>query len=286
MRATRFTALCCALLGAVFTARAEGSDGTVPSTPDSLDTVSAAAVAGISETAGTDTPVVVEDLRAKRGLVDTKNVFVPRGQWLFGGYASYSTHRNDSYNFFIFDDIDSDGYTFKVSPMIGYAFRDNMALGARFIYGRTFLRVDGGQLSLGDEESGTNISADFYYSLKHSYTAALFWRQYIPLGVNKRFAMFTEISLGGGGHQSKFAANSPVRGTYETGYEFSLGVSPGFIAFINNTMSIELNIGVLGLNYKHSHQIHNQVATADIDTSYMNFNVNLLSISLGVSFYL
>lgn len=271
MRATRLITILCAVLGAGLSSRAQSLADVSLTAADSLANVA---------------PQTVEEVRQQRGLVDTKNMFVPRGQWVFGGYASYSTHRNDSYNFFIFDDIDSDGYTFKISPMVGYAIRDNMVLGARFNYGRTFLRVDGGQLSLGDEESGTDIVADYYYSLKHSYDLAFIWRQYIPLGSNKRFALFTEVSLGGGGHQTKFAANSPVRGTYETGYEFSLGVSPGIVAFVNNTMAVEINVGVMGLNFRHSHQIHNQVETANVNTSYMNFNVNLLSISLGVSFYL
>ena len=230
--------------------------------------------------------LTINDLRQQRGLVDKKTVFVPKGQWLLGGYASYSTHKNNDYNFVVFEDIDSDGYTFKVSPMIGYALKDNMALGARFIYGRTLLKVNGGQLSIGDEESGTELVADYYYSLKHSYTAALFWRQYIPLGSNKRFAIFNEMSLAAGGHQTKFAANYPVRGTYETGYEVSLGVSPGLIAFVNNTMAVEINVGVMGISYAHSHQIHNQVETADVNKSYMNFSINLLSIGLGISFYL
>lgn len=234
----------------------------------------------------TTVELTVEQVRSKRGLVDVKNVFVPRGQWIFGGYASYSTHLNDNYNFLVFDDINSDGYTFKVSPMVAYAIRDNTALGLRGIYGRTLLKLDGGKLSLGDEESGTNIEANYYYSLKHNYTVAFVWRQYIPLGRDKRFALFTEMSLAGGGHESKFAANQPVRGTFETGYDISLGVSPGLIAFINNTMAVELNVGVMGLSYKHTHQIQNQVFEANVNTSYMNFSVNILSIGLGVSFYL
>lgn len=233
-----------------------------------------------------DKPMTVNAARARRGLVSVNNVFVPKGQWIFGGYASYSTHSNNNYTFVIFENINSDGYTFKVSPMISYALSNNMALGARFIYGRTLLRVDSGELNLGDEESGTHITADYYYSLKHSYTAALVWRQYIPLGRNKRFAIFNEMSLSAGGHQSKFAADSPIRGTYETGYEVSLGVSPGLIAFATNTMAVEINVGMMGISYNSTHQIHNQVETGDVKSSFMNFKINILSIGLGVSFYL
>lgn len=270
-RAKTITLLCA--LGVTLSVHAQSADSG-ELTVDSL------------RAARTVTVQTLEDVRSKRGLVDVKNVFVPRGQWVFGGYASYSTHRNNSYNFLVFDDIDSDGYTFKVSPMIAYAVRDNMAIGLRGVYGRTLLKLDSGRLSLGDEDSGVNIEADYYYSLKHNYSVAVVWRQYIPLGRDKRFALFTETSLAGGGHETKFAANQPVRGTFETGYELALGVSPGLIAFISNTMAVELNVGVMGLNFKHSHQVQNQVQEADVNTSYMNFSVNILSIGLGVSFYL
>ena len=233
-----------------------------------------------------DTAASPADPRAERGIVDAKNVFVPRGQWIFGGYASYSTHKNISYNFVVFEDIQSDGYNFKINPMIGYAIKDNMALGARFIYSRSLLKLDGGEISLGDGDSGVNISADYYYTIKHSYLAAAVWRQYIPLGKNRRLALFSEVSLAAGGHQSKFAANSPVKGTYGTGYEISLGVSPGLIAFVNNVMAVEINVGVMGLDYERSRQVHNQVATANVEKSYMNFNVNLLTVNLGVVFYI
>jgi hypothetical protein len=57
-----------------------------------------------------------------------------------------------------------------------------MAVGGRFNYGRTFLNLDSASLSFGDEDTGTNISTDFYYALKHSYSLGGVWRQYIPLG--------------------------------------------------------------------------------------------------------
>ena len=237
--------------------------------------------------AGTDSPAGPgEEMRRQRGLVDISHVFVPEGQWIFGGTASYSAHANDDYTFFIVEKINSDGYTFKVSPLIGYALRNNMALGMRFVYGRSLLKVDSGELNLGDEESGTHLTAEYYYSLKHSYSAAAIWRQYIPLGRNRRIALFNEMSLTLGGHQKKFAADSPVRGTYETGYSVSLGVSPGLIAFATNTMAVEVNVGVMGLSYTHAHQDHNRVREGDVKSSLMNFKINLLSIGLGVSFYL
>ncbi|MBQ1939920.1 MAG: hypothetical protein II362_06885, partial [Alistipes sp.] len=112
------------------------------------------------------------------------------------------------------------------------------------------------------------------------------WRQYIPLGKSRRFAIFNEISLGAGGTQGIFAADQPIRGTFEEGYTISLGVSPGLVAFATNDVAIEVNVGVMGINFTDVEQVHNQVSVGHRRSSNMNFKVNLLSIGVGVSFYL
>ena len=58
------------------------------------------------------------------------------------------------------------------------------------------------------------------------------------------------------------------------------------MAFASNVMAVEVNVGMMGINYSHTKQIHNQVATGKSNASFMNFSVNLLSIGLGVSFYM
>lgn len=228
----------------------------------------------------------INELRSKRGLTDTHNLFVPKGQWIFGGTASYSTHTNKGYQFLVIEGINSKGYTFKISPMIAYAFRNNMALGGRFIYSRTLLKLDSASINFGDEDSNVDLKAQDYYALQHSYQVAAIWRQYIPLGRNKRFALFNEMSLAGGGTEARFANGSPVKGTYQTGYTFSLGISPGIIAFATNNMAVEVNVGVMGITFNHTEQVHNQVTVGERNTSQMNFKVNIFSIGLGMAFYL
>jgi hypothetical protein len=89
-----------------------------------------------------------------------------------------------------------------------------------------------------------------------------------------------------GGGQSRFAADSPIRGTYETNFSASIGISPGLVAFATNNLAFEVNIGVMGLSYTRTRQVHNQVTVGKRTSSLMNFKVNILSIGLGVSFYL
>ncbi len=221
-----------------------------------------------------------------RGVTNMQHIFVPRGQWITGANFAFSTHTNENYTVAVIEGIESEGYNFRVSPMIAYALTDNMAVGARFTYSRTNLTVDNADLKFGDEETGTEIFINDYKTVTHSYTVSAIWRQYIPLGKSRRFAIFNEISLGAGGIQSIFAADQPIRGTYERGYTLSLGVSPGLMAFATNDVAIEVNVGVMGISFSDVEQVHNQVDMGHRRSSNMNFKVNLLSIGVGVSFYL
>ena len=222
----------------------------------------------------------------ERGITNMDNIFVAKGSWIGGVNASYSHHINDNYSFAIIDGIMSEGYTLRASAMGAYALRNNMAIGIRGTYNRSNLTVNSANLKFGDDETGTEISINQYKVVRHSYSAAAIWRQYIPLGRSKRFAIFNEMSLGAGASQAIFAADQPVKGTYEEGYTISLGVSPGLMAFATNDIAIEVNVGVMGINFSDIKQVHNQIYDGKRRSSSMNFNVNLLSIGVGVSFYL
>ena len=228
----------------------------------------------------------IRERKRQRGLTSMSNMFVPQGQWVIGVNASFSTHSNDHYTFVVVEGIDSKGYSVNVSPLLGYAFRNNMVIGARFVYSRTFQSIDNGGIQLGDEDTGIDLQIDTFYSIKHTYQASFVWRQYIPLGQSKRFALFNEMQLSMGSSQAKFAEGSPVRGTYETGQHWSLGITPGLVAFATNNMAIELNVGIMGVTYSKVRQIHNQVTVGNRKSSMMNFKVNIFSIGIGVAFYL
>ncbi|MBR4849649.1 MAG: hypothetical protein IKV09_01815 [Alistipes sp.] len=221
--------------------------------------------------------------RQLRGISDLRTEFVPKGQWVFGGSISYSTHSNNDYTFLIVEDIESTGYSFKVTPLLGYAYSKNSVVGVRFGYSRSLTQLDDASLSI------TSFDNAFYYSLKHSYDVEALWRKYIPLGRNnKRFALFAEVSLAMGGSQSKLASGpqNALSGTYATSFDVALGVNPGISAFLTNNMAIEVNVGVFGLNYSNTRQVSNQVVSGQSSSSQMNFKVNIFSIGLGAAFYL
>lgn len=256
--------------------------------------VGASAQSTDNEISTTETKLAVEqtlspnEARLHRGF-STDECFVPRGQWIFGGTASYSMHTNDNYKLLVVDNIDSKGYTVNVSPMIAYAISKNMAMGVRFSYGRTLLALDNASVSV----SGSDFSLDYFHRIKHSYTGTIFWRPYIPLGYSNRFAVFAEVQLSMSGGQSKVVAENGVidgmqnyAGNYSKSFGASVALQPGIVAFVTNTTAIELSIGVFGIGVDHVTQLKNQVEEGEFLSSNMNFKLNFLSVGFGVSFYL
>lgn len=227
--------------------------------------------------------VTVQAQEFKRNI--ESHTFVPKGQWVVGSSVSYSEHNEQNYQFLVVDGFNSDGYTFKVSPMFCYAFRDNVAAGGRFSYGRTLMKLDNVTLNL-DED--TQFDVNDMYQLKHAYSAIGILRNYINIGSSKRFGLFAETRLEFGGSQSKVVTKdgSSLTGTFSKTTDFGLGVAPGIVAFINNYTAVEVSVGVLGLNFSKVKQTTDQVYVGERSSSSANFKINLFSIGLGIAFYL
>lgn len=214
-----------------------------------------------------------------------QSVFVPKGQWITGVSVSYSVSDQNHYQFLVFENINGDTYTFKLSPMLMYAFRDNMTAGGRFAYSRSRTSIDGASVVLG---SDTNYDIDNLFSISQSYEGTAAFRNYINLGSSTRFGLFNECQFQLGGGQSKLVNGSgdALTGTYERNFSLNIGLSPGLVMFLNNYSAIEVNVGVLGFNYSHTKSITDQIYVANRSTKSANFKINLFSIMFGATFYL
>lgn len=211
--------------------------------------------------------------------------FVPKGQWITGVSVSYEQSNNKNYQFFIFENVTGDTYSFKVSPMLFYSFHDNLAAGGKFRYQRSRTRIEEGSLIL---DSETHFDADNLFLITSDYFATAAFRNYISLGDTRRFGFFNEVQLELGGGQSKISDHSgeDLTGTFERNFTLNVGLTPGFIMFLNNYSAIEVNIGVLGFGYTHTRAITDQVKISKRNSQHANFKINLFSVSFGVAFYL
>lgn len=211
--------------------------------------------------------------------------FVPKGQYITGVSVSYQQSSQDNYQFLVFEKINGDNYTFKVSPMLFYAFRDNLATGGRFAYSRQRTRLNTADVVL---DSETSYDIENLYSISHSYEGMAAFRQYLSLGKNTRFGLFNEVQLQIGGGQSKICSGSgaSLTGTYERCFKCNVGLAPGVVVFLNNYSAMEVNVGVLGFDYNHTRSVSDQVYVAHRRTKQANFKINLFSITFGVAFYI
>lgn len=224
--------------------------------------------------------------RVDRGikLKDT-SAFIPKGNLLFGGTISYHDYKSYDYKFLVMDNLNLSGYSFKVSPYLLYFFADNMAAGVKFAYKRSLIKLDDVSINL-SEELGLDLS-DFY-SLGHTYYGSLSYRNYIPLGNSKRFALFSDINLDFGAGQSKIVngKGESLSGTFQETFEVGIGVVPGLVAFVTNEVAVEASVGIMGLKYKRVKQLTNQVLEGSYETSSADFKIDLFSINIGVSFFI
>lgn len=58
------------------------------------------------------------------------------------------------------------------------------------------------------------------------------------------------------------------------------------MVFLNNYSALEVNVGVLGFNYRNTRSVTDQIYVANRTSKHANFKINLFSITFGVAFYI
>lgn len=212
-------------------------------------------------------------------------VFVPKGVWVGGVSVSYSQSTQNNYQFFVLEHLKGDTYSFKVSPMVCYIFKDDMGAGARFAYTRSLTKLETADIVLDAE---TEVNMENLYRLSHDYYFTGIFRNYFSLNSSKRFGFFNELQLQLGGGQSKLmkGKGTSLTGNYERNFSFDVGIAPGLAIFLNNYSAVEVQVGVLGFSLRDTKTITDQVYVARRKAMAANFYINLFSINFGVSFYL
>jgi len=211
--------------------------------------------------------------------------FVPKGQWITGISISYTQSNQNKYQFLILENLSGDTYSFKISPMLMFAFKNDMAAGGKLSYTRSLTKLENADIVLG---SDTQYGVENLYRLSHNFYAMAAMRNYFSIGRSKRFGFFNEIQIQLGGGQSKLMSgkNTELTGAFERNFSLDVGIAPGIAVFLNNYSALEVNIGVLGFNYTHTKQISDQIYVSHRKAKSANFRINLFSITFGVAFYL
>lgn len=272
--------------------KAEKEETVLPQIEETLPTdLSVIKVEEIpEETKNKDEEQEIIFLEKKEGLEEFKREiesvdFVPKGQWIIGLSVSYSQSNQDKYQFLILEGISGNTYSFKISPMVLFTVKADLALGGRFSYNRSLTKVANADIVL---DSETSYSFDHLYRLSHNYYGAVLMRNYFSIGKSKRFGFFNEVGLQMGGGQTKLTTGTgeDLTGTYERNLSLNVGLTPGLCIFLSNYSALEVNVGLLGFNYTDTRAVKDQVYVSHRNSKSANFRINLFSITFGATFYL
>lgn len=218
--------------------------------------------------------------RYDRGLFNF--LFIPRGQWMFGLTASYGEFTSDDVQVLsLIKDFNFKGKMYSIQPSFSYFFRNNQSMGLKFIYSRGYADLGGLSVDFDDDINFT-LSDVSYYS--QSYTASIFYRNYVGLGTEKRFAVFNEIDLAFGSGSSRFkrSYDGELKDTKTLTSKWSLNFSPGLTVFIMDNVCFNVSFGVFGLHVTHDKQYTNGVDEGTRTSSGANFRFNLFNINFGL----
>ena len=256
-----------------------------------LTAISAFFLASVCAFAATEKEEAEQE-KFDRGIGISTTTFIPKGSVGTGVAFSYNNYElgngaNDAgYSLLsLISGVQADMFTFGVAPWVSYFVADNLSVGARFDYSRSSLGLGNATIALGDL---FNMSLSDYHFLKQSYTGAITGRYYVPIANSKRFAMFAELrAIGGYGQSETYKQEGANKyGTYQDIYQFELGLVPGITVFVTDWASVELAVGLMGIDYNKVVQTTNQVQVSVMESSSANFKINPLALSLGLSFYL
>lgn len=233
--------------------------------------------------------------RVDRG--DLKATFIPKGIWMCGTTVNFREWENENENLLVLKNLNMEGYTFSVSPYVGYFVGRNLAVGLRYNYSRNYFYL--GNLEV-DLSSSLNIDLKDLYYLEHKHEGSLFLRNYMPLFGSKIFGAFAEVRATYSHANGKNSTGDPAKnnfdGSQETVHKLQLGVSPGLCVFVTDFAAVETSIGVLGVDYKWSNykNLHNPDPNKPYEEQYemgqshsggANFRFNIFSIHIGMTFY-
>lgn len=180
----------------------------------------------------------------------------------------------------LFDKVlDGQDLSYDLTLKGGYFLGDYFMIGGNLIYSRN--KFTGIIVQESDTIQRQNISS--------IGTIAPTLKSYVPLTKNNRLSFFNEIGLGfgfGNSVRRDTKNRDEISKSYTDEFNFTAGISPGitFFAIENFAFEIQLN-NLIGYELNVSNKTTNQTEESKVTTHNVNFNIDLLSLNLGLAYY-
>ncbi len=212
-----------------------------------------------------------------------------KGEYTVGITASYGTLSSEDSSFWVFlDNMNIDGTLTTVKPFVGYFYRDNRCVGARFGYQYMDGNLGNIDLDLG-EQNDIALSLAGMQMRNNSYSASIFHRSYLAIDRKGQFGLFAEIEASAQFGSGEFVngAGSTPKYTRNKNMKFELGFNPGIAAYVFPNVCTTVSIGLGGVRYtsiKQYDEAGNNIGSRD--ASKMQFKLNVANINFGMVLHL
>lgn len=218
--------------------------------------------------------------RYDRGLFNY--LYIPKGQWTFGLSASYGElNTEDIQVLSVLKNVDFNGKIYSLRPTVSYTFANNQSMGMRLVYTRGLGDLNSLAMDF-DDDMNFNLHDVSYYS--QTYSLGVFYRNYVGLSDQKRFAVFNEVALDFSTGSSRFKRyyDDVLYDTETITRGFSLNFSPGLCIFIQEYAAFNVSFGVFGLKFNKEDQRTNGEDDGSRFSSGANFKFNIFNINFGL----
>jgi hypothetical protein len=202
-----------------------------------------------------------------------------KGNWYLGFAFSLKDQKLENQARLFDKVLNGNDLSYDLTFKGGYFLSNYIMIGGNFIYSRD--KFTGTTLQDGDTLQRNSI--------KSIGTIAPTFKTYFPLTKNHRLSFFNEIGFGFGFGNTltrSIKNEDEIDKIYTEEFTFNAGISPGitFFAIENFSFEIQLN-NLIGYELQVSKKNTNDSEESKVTTHNVNFNIDLLSLNLGLAYY-
>lgn len=238
----------------------------------------------VVESVGKETRFLPMRQRVDRNVGDNK--FVYKGEFMLGLTASYGKVSSENSDIMLLlNGIDVGLRSTTVRPFFAYAYRDNLAVGARFGYEYINGNLANIDVNLGLIAEGMeNMSIGDLGLINESFSYSIFHRNY--LGLDRRgivgVILETELLVKNGTSQF-MSGGEDVSASLSRNFAAQLNVNPGIGVYVFPQVCVTATVGIGGLRYNNIRQFNDMgEIVGRRDHSSLDFKVNITNIQIGI----
>ncbi len=211
------------------------------------------------------------------------HLIAPKSELQIGATALYgSVSSEDSDFYLVLDDMDFSGTFFRITPFVGYTYKDNRSVGLRFGYTGGKGSLDAATLDLLND--GLSFGGELGMNIKYwGFKAEAYHRSYVGLDNNGRVGIFYDLVLGYG--LTKAIVGSALS-DYSLKNQARLSFNPGIVVYPLNNVSVFVSISLADLTYNNVRIYENAARIGTRNNWDARLKFNLTDIDFGITLHL